>query len=104
MIAAMDKISMARSLTIGAMSFAVTAAILVASLQGSALLCLVLAGARFDLGLCFYLGLVGAALCFAWEFHSTRSRDRQACFTAFLHNHWAGLLILLGIVADYALR
>ena len=50
------------------------------------------------------LGLVAAAACFAWEFHSTRSRDPQACFKAFLHNHWAGLAILAGIVADYALR
>ncbi|MNL84030.1 4-hydroxybenzoate octaprenyltransferase [compost metagenome] len=63
-----------------------------------------LAGNRFELGLCFYLGLLAAAACFAWEFYSTRTRDPQACFKAFLHNHWAGLAIFAGIVADYALR
>lgn len=78
--------------------------LIIAILQGLALLCLLLAGNRFELGTCFHLGLVAAAACFAWEFHSTRSRDPQACFKAFLHNHWAGLAILAGIVADYALR
>jgi 4-hydroxybenzoate polyprenyltransferase len=78
--------------------------LIIAILQGLALLCLLLAGNRFELGTCFHLGVVAAAACFAWEFHSTRSRDPQACFKAFLHNHWAGLAILAGIVADYALR
>ena len=71
---------------------------------GLALLCLAMAGARFSLGIWFLLGLLGAAACFAWEFWSTRGRESQACFAAFLHNHWAGLAILLGIVVDYALR
>nr|WP_137822264.1 4-hydroxybenzoate octaprenyltransferase [Pseudomonas sp. D(2018)] len=78
--------------------------LIIATLQGLALFCLVLAGNRFELGLCFYLGLLAAAACFAWEFYSTRTRDPQACFKAFLHNHWAGLAIFAGIVADYALR
>ena len=78
--------------------------LIIASLQGLALLCLLLAGARFELGLYYHLGLGIAALCFAWEFWSTRDRAPQACFAAFLHNHWAGLAIFLGIVADYGLR
>ncbi|BCG21938.1 4-hydroxybenzoate octaprenyltransferase [Pseudomonas tohonis] len=78
--------------------------IIIATLQGLALLCLLLAGSRFELGLCFHLGLLGAAACFAWESWSTRTRDPQACFKAFLHNHWAGMAIFIGLVADYALR
>ncbi|CAD5106259.1 4-hydroxybenzoate octaprenyltransferase [Zestomonas carbonaria] len=78
--------------------------IIVLGLQGLSLFCLLLAGARFELGGYFQLGLLAAAACFLWEFHSTRSRDPQLCFKAFLHNHWAGLAILIGIIADYALR
>ena len=78
--------------------------LIIASLQGLALLCLLLAGSKFQLGLCFQLGLLVAAACFVWEYRQTRNRKPMACFNAFLHNHWAGLAIFLGIVADYALR
>jgi 4-hydroxybenzoate polyprenyltransferase len=78
--------------------------VIILTLQGLALFCLMLAGSRFELGLYFFLGLLVAAGCFAWEFWSTRDRDPQACFKAFLHNHWAGLAIFVGIVVDYALR
>ena len=77
---------------------------IIAILQGLALICLLLAGQRFELGLYFNLGLLVAAACFIWEFRQTRRREPQACFKAFLHNHWAGLAIFIGIVADYALR
>lgn len=78
--------------------------VIILGLQGLALLCLLLAGARFELGLYFYLGLAVAAACFAWQFHITRGREPQICFRAFLHNHWAGLAIFIGIVLHYALR
>jgi 4-hydroxybenzoate polyprenyltransferase len=77
---------------------------IIAILQGLSLLCLLLAAARFGLGAWFHLGLAVAAGCFAWEYWSTRTGDGQACFRAFLHNHWAGLAILAGTIADYALR
>ncbi|MCF6751418.1 4-hydroxybenzoate octaprenyltransferase [Pseudomonas stutzeri] len=78
--------------------------VIILGLQGLMLFCLLLAGARFELGQWFHLGLALAAACYLWEFHYTRSRDRQRCFAAFLHNHWAGLAIFAGIVADYALK
>jgi 4-hydroxybenzoate polyprenyltransferase len=78
--------------------------LIIVILQGLALACLLLAGVRFGLGGWYYLGLAGAALCFAWQYWQTRERERMACFKAFLHNHWAGLLIFAGIVLDYGLR
>ena len=78
--------------------------VIILTLQGIALLCLALAGARFTLGIWFLLGLFVAAGCFAWEFWSTRNREPQVCLAAFLHNHWAGLAILVGIALDFGLR
>jgi 4-hydroxybenzoate polyprenyltransferase len=78
--------------------------VIIITLQLMAVGCLMLAGARFELGLYFFIGLIVAAGCFAWQFWSTRNREPQACFKAFLHNHWAGLAIFVGIVVDYALR
>ena len=75
---------------------------IILTLQLLALLCLLLAGGRFELGDWFHLGLGVAAACFAWEFWTTRRREPLVCFKAFLHNHWAGLAIFLGIVLDYA--
>ena len=77
--------------------------VIILTLQGLALGCLLLAGSHFELGGWFHLGLLAAAACFAWEFWYTRDRDPQRCFKAFLHNHWAGLAIFVGIVLDYAL-
>ncbi|NNJ18252.1 4-hydroxybenzoate octaprenyltransferase [Pseudomonas putida CSV86] len=77
---------------------------IILSLQGASLLCLLLAGNQFGLGGWFHLGLLGAALCFAWEYWSTRGLAREACFKAFLHNHWAGFIIFVSIVVDYAIR
>ena len=76
--------------------------VIILSLQGLALGCLLLAGSHFELGGWFHLGLLAAAGCFVWEFWYTRDRDPQRCFKAFLHNHWAGLAIFVGIVLDYA--
>jgi 4-hydroxybenzoate polyprenyltransferase len=78
--------------------------LIIAILQGLTLVCLLLAGNQFGLGHWYQLGLLGAALCFAWQYWQTRQRERMACFKAFLHNHWAGLLIFIGIVLDYATR
>jgi 4-hydroxybenzoate polyprenyltransferase len=35
---------------------------------------------------------------FAYQQWMTRDRDRDACFKAFLNNHWVGLIIFVGIV------
>jgi len=77
---------------------------IIAVLQGMALFCLLLAGQRFDFGMFFYLGLLAAGGCFVHEFYLTRTREAAACFRAFLHNHWAGLAILAGIIVDFLLR
>lgn len=73
------------------------------SLQLGSLVLLAIAGKLLGLGVWFALGLLVALLCFAWELYSTRHLEPQRCFAAFLHNHWAGLAILLGTLAHYHL-
>jgi 4-hydroxybenzoate polyprenyltransferase len=55
----------------------------------------------------------GAAFALAWTMACAiaavhvawiRGRDPQQCFRAFRHNHWLGLVVFAGLVADYALR
>ncbi|MFT0213363.1 4-hydroxybenzoate octaprenyltransferase [Pseudomonas sp. F1_0610] len=77
--------------------------IIIFSLQWLMLGCLVLAGSRFELGVYFYTGLLVAAVLFCYEFYRTRNKEPLVCFHMFLHNHWAGLAIFVGLVAHYGL-
>ncbi len=45
----------------------------------------------------FYVSLAVAAVMFAYQFRLIKTRQRDACFAAFLHNHWVGLSIAIGI-------
>ncbi|GMG86099.1 4-hydroxybenzoate octaprenyltransferase [Biformimicrobium ophioploci] len=72
-----------------------------ASLQGLTLFTLYLAGTRFELSWPWYLGLLAAALLFAWQQWLVRNRERDACFQAFLNNNYVGLVIFLGILGHY---
>lgn len=78
--------------------------LMVGLLQIAALALLLVTGAMAGLGIWFHLGLAGAALLFVYQQWLIRERERMPCLKAFLNNHWAELLVLLGIIADYALR
>lgn len=77
--------------------------VIILTLQVASLFCLWLAGQHFGLGLWFTFGLCAALACFIWEFYYTRQRDALSCFKAFLHNHWAGLVIFVSVILDYQL-
>lgn len=76
----------------------------IALLQLLFLLALALLGRHLALGWPYWLGLVTAAALFGWQGWSTRSRDRDACFRAFLHNHWVGGVIFAGLFFDFLLH
>ena len=44
------------------------------------------------------LGLAGSVA--GYHYWLIRQRDRAKCFKAFLHNHWIGLIIFVGIALD----
>jgi 4-hydroxybenzoate polyprenyltransferase len=52
----------------------------------------------------FYLGVLAASLVALWHFFLIRRRERGGCFRAFLGNHWLGLAIFAGVVADFGWR
>ena len=54
------------------------------------------------LGAGFAVGWAAAAGCAIYHVRLIRSRQRDACFRAFLHNHWLGLAIFAGTVAGFA--
>ncbi|RLT95066.1 4-hydroxybenzoate octaprenyltransferase [Ketobacter sp.] len=76
---------------------------MVGVLNGTALLALVLLGSRLDFSLWYYAGLLAAVLLWTWQLWQSRQRDRDACFRAFLHNHWVGAVIFAGIFLHYSL-
>tara|TARA_Y100000034_G_C6527117_1_gene227057 strand:- start:168 stop:476 length:309 start_codon:yes stop_codon:yes gene_type:complete len=49
------------------------------------------------------IALATVATLFVQQFWSARSRDRAACFNAFLNNHYVGLAIFVGLVIEYQL-
>jgi 4-hydroxybenzoate polyprenyltransferase len=61
-------------------------------------------GRFYALGAVFHAGVLVAALIALWHFWLIRRRERANCFRAFLGNHWLGLAIFAGIVADFAFR
>ncbi|MCI4567933.1 4-hydroxybenzoate octaprenyltransferase [Lysobacter sp. CFH 32150] len=65
---------------------------------------LALVGQRAGLGVYYWSALGLAAVLVAYEFVIARYRERDACFRAFLHNHWVGATVFAGIALDYALR
>lgn len=54
---------------------------------------------RFELNDFYYLGVAGACVLFIYQQRLIRYRQRSQCFKAFVNNHWAQFLVLLGIIA-----
>jgi 4-hydroxybenzoate polyprenyltransferase len=78
--------------------------LVIGALQGLTVLAWLLAGQRFGLGAPWFLAVAAAACLFAWHQVMIRERQREACFRAFRHNNWVGLLLYLGAVAHFALQ
>lgn len=76
----------------------------VASLQALVIVALVLLGSQLQAGISYYASLVVAAGLFGYQQYLIRHRDRDACFAAFLNNHWVGAVIFAGLSMDYLLR
>lgn len=65
------------------------------------LLLLALVGVLLALAWPFYLGLLVAAAMALYHYRLIRSRARETCFRAFMHNNWLGAAVFAGILAGY---
>ncbi len=63
---------------------------------------LIAAGMLAERGAPYALGLMAAAALAVYQQYLIRARRRDACFRAFLNNHYLGMLIFLGLFLDYA--
>ncbi|WP_287419168.1 4-hydroxybenzoate octaprenyltransferase [Reinekea sp.] len=58
-------------------------------------------GFKANLGLFWWLGLAISAGLFGYQQWLIRTRERSACFAAFLNNHWIGMVLFVGLALDY---
>lgn len=72
--------------------------------QGSFLVAMALVGSRAELGQGYFAGLAVAVGISAWQLWRARRRDGPGCFAAFRASHLVGLVLLIGMITDYALR
>ena len=63
-----------------------------------------LVGVIANLGWIYFLGVACAAALFVSQTWSARNRAREACFRAFLNNHYVGMVLFVGIALATAQR
>lgn len=63
-----------------------------------------LIGAAAHLGAWYFAGTLIAGLLFAYQYLLIRRRKPDACFRAFMNNHYVGAAIFIGILLDYTFR
>ena len=65
---------------------------------------LVYVGKLMGFGKYYFIGLAAALLLIFWQYILIKSRDKSNCFKAFLHNNWIGLVLFIGLAAEYCFR
>ncbi|HLA75213.1 MAG TPA: 4-hydroxybenzoate octaprenyltransferase [Gammaproteobacteria bacterium] len=74
---------------------------IIAAIQLTLLLVLVLIGTQLKFGTPYYLGLLTALGFALYQHYLIKDRDPAKCMQAFLNNNWFGLAIFCGILLHY---
>jgi 4-hydroxybenzoate polyprenyltransferase len=74
---------------------------IIGTLQAMTLLSLYLIGGTLRMGPWYYGGMIAGGIFFVYQLWLIRTRDRQACFQAFLNNNYFGMSVFLGIALNY---
>ncbi len=75
--------------------------LIIGLLQASLLLLLGIIGWIFALNSLYFISLLLVLGLMIYYQISIKNRQKTACFNAFLHNHYLGLVVLLGLVLNY---
>ncbi len=59
-------------------------------------------GRHAGLGIYYWSALALCVVLVLLQFRSARRRDPAGCFRAFVHNHWVGAAVFVGIATDLA--
>lgn len=73
----------------------------IGGLQILMLAALIFIGNMAELGLAYYASVLLAAILMAWHQWVARDRQPAACFKVFMHNHYIGMIVFIGIVLHY---
>jgi len=74
---------------------------IIAGLQLLMLVALVLIGYRANFSLWYFSSVLIAGMMMAYHLWLARDRQPASCFSAFLHNHYIGMTVFIGIVLHY---
>ena len=98
----------ADDLRVGVKSSAITFGdldlLMVGAMQAMVLLALLFTGRLLELGSAYYTALAVGAGCFIRQQWLARNRDAPGCMRAFQDNHYFGVVVLAGIIVDFAQR
>lgn len=68
------------------------------------LVLMVVIGAWQFMGILYYAGILVSAALVRYQYRLSQTRERDACFKAFLNNNWVGCAIFVGLAADLFFR
>ncbi len=61
-------------------------------------------GYLFSLGLPYFVSVAFVAAWFSYDLKRLAQKNAEISFKVFLQNHWIGVIVLVGIAGDYALK
>jgi 4-hydroxybenzoate polyprenyltransferase len=76
--------------------------VIIGILQALALFLLIAVGQHLQLSWIFNFAVFVSFLLFLYQQWLIKDRQRDLCFKAFLHNHYVGLVIAMGVIGHYS--
>lgn len=78
--------------------------VIISLFQGLFLITLLIIGQKGQLGQYYYVGVFVALLLSIFQQFLIKDRMPEKCMTGFLNNNYLGMVVFIGIVADYQFR